>query len=123
MKICFFIILYQSAFDMFLVGNSGGAFGPDLPQACIVIISDMEETKTKVGWEQKWWTQIDIKSQVMPAFTIFRFHQQIQTLHFVFYLFLLDCFPNSPMQCNDTSGQVGLMDDIINGALKMKWNK
>ena len=30
---------------MFLVGNSGGAFGPDLPQACIVIISDMEETK------------------------------------------------------------------------------
>ena len=30
---------------MFLVGNSGGAFGPDLPQACVGIISDMEETK------------------------------------------------------------------------------
>ena len=34
---------------MFLVGNSGGAFGPDLSQACIVIISDMEETK-KHSW-------------------------------------------------------------------------
>ena len=34
---------------MVLVGNLGGTFGPDLPQACIVIISDMEETK-KHSW-------------------------------------------------------------------------
>ena len=44
------LIFYRSAFDMFLVGNSGGAFGPDLPQACVGIISDMEETKITFGW-------------------------------------------------------------------------
>ena len=109
------------------------------------------------------WTQIDIKSQVMPAFTIFRFLQQIQTLYFVFYLFLSDCFPNSPMLCNYDFGQIGssgklilprdhfihstsvslsnmnqidrtrscnsisvlngLINEVINGDLKMKWNK
>ena len=48
--------LFQSAFDMFLVGNSGGTFGPDLSQACVGIIYDMEERPqnkkvTTVGWE------------------------------------------------------------------------
>ena len=50
--------LFQSDFDMFLVGNSGGTFGPDLSQACVGIIYDMEERQqnkkvTTVGWEPR----------------------------------------------------------------------